>query len=170
MRVSKPGICLSLVIGLALTGCQASRDPSQAGVFGGLYHGVMTDSYAEDTAALERKAVAAEQRRDRLQAEAGRRERELASLQGERRALQERVARLNRELADKSAALDRARVDQASQRAELAELRRREAALTDRQLTASDADTADLEAQIRRLERDNARLAGDIDAFLSALG
>lgn len=155
----------AIVVGLCvLAGC--TSDPNQAGFLSGL-HNIATGTYDEQAAELESQAAAAEQRRAELRAEAQRLDAEIAQLQPEQQRLQQALASLNRQLATQSQRLSQARVEEAAQQSELERLRAREADLGERQIAlgSGGATQQDIEA----LERDNAQLQQDIDAFFAAL-
>jgi chromosome segregation ATPase len=152
------GLCM-------LAGC--SSDPNQAGFLGGL-HNIATDTYDDQAAELEAQATAAEQRRTELRAGAQRLDAEIARLQPEQQQLQQALASLNRQLATQSQRLSQAQVEEAAQQSEIDRLRAREAELGDRQIALGSGGGATRQ-EIEALERDNARLQEDIDAFFTAL-
>jgi chromosome segregation ATPase len=155
-----------VVIGLCvLAGC--TSDPNQAGFLSGL-HNIATGTYDEQAAELESQAAAAEQRRAELRAEAERLDAEIARLQPEQQRLQQALASLDRQLATQSQRLSQAQVEEAAQQGELDRLRAREAELSERQIALGSGGSA-TQSEIEALERDNARLQEDIDAFFAAL-
>jgi chromosome segregation ATPase len=156
----------AIVAGLCvLAGC--TSDPNQAGFFSGL-HNIATGTYDQQAAELESEAAAAEQRRAELRAEAQRLEAEIARLRPEQQQLQQALASLNRQLATQSQRLSQARDLEAAQQSELERLRAREAELGERQIAAGSGGSA-TQQEIEALERDNAQLQQDIDAFFAAL-
>lgn len=156
----------AIVVGLGMLG-GCTSDPNQAGFLSGL-HNIATGTYDEQAAELQTQAAAAEERRTELRAEAQRLDAEIARLQPEQQRLQQALASLNRQLATQSQRLSQAQVGEAAQQSDLDRLRAREAALGDRQIALGSGGGATRQ-EIEALERDNARLQEDIDAFFAAL-
>jgi len=158
-------LCLIIAAGGLLAAC--TTDPNQAGFFSGL-HNIATGTYEQQAAELESQAAAAEKRRAELRAEAQRLETQVAALQPEQQRLQQALASLDRQLATQSQRLSRAQAAEAEQQAELERLRAREADLSQRQIAAGSSGGA-TQSEIEALERDNAQLQKDVDAFFAAL-
>lgn len=150
----------------ALAAC--TTDPNQAGFLSGLSN-IATGTYDQQAADLQQEAAAAEQRRAELRAEATRLDAEVASLQPEQQRLQQALASLNRQLATQSQRLSQAQAEEAAQQDELERLRAREAELSQRQIALGESGDSATRAQIEALERDNAQLQQDIDAFFATL-
>jgi len=171
MRRSRPLAARLALVVLATGGLAACadcpRDPTQAGLRCGVAN-IATGVYADDEAALRSELAAASERATLLRLEAERLTADQASLDGERRALASRMARLNSELAGSIQDLDRLSADQEIDRQRLAQLREREATLSQRQLAVSRTDTVS-EAELTALEAQNARLRAEIENLLSAL-
>ena len=143
------------------------RDPNQAGLRCGVAN-IATGVYADDEAALRQELAAASERATQLRLEAERLTALEASLDGERQQLATRMARLNSELAGTIQDLDRLSAARDVDQQRLAQLREREAALSQRQLGVSRSDTV-AEPELQALEAQNARLRDEIESLLSAL-
>jgi chromosome segregation ATPase len=171
MAAPLAALCRLAVVVLATGGLAAcancTRDPSQAGLGCGVVN-LASGVYADDEAALRAELAAAEERATMLRLEADRLAAQQASLDGERRQLAARMERLNGELATSIQELDRLSGAQSVDRQRLAELRAREAALSERQLGVSRAGDV-TPAELQALEAQNARLREEIEALLGAL-
>ena len=161
-------LALALLATGGLAACaECPRDPSQAGLRCGVVN-IASGVYADDEAALRSDLAAARERAALLRSEAERLTALQASLDGDRQQLAARLARLNDELAASIQDLDRLAADQEVDRQRLAQLREREAALSQRQLGVSRSDTV-AEPELQALEAQNARLRDEIESLLSAL-
>lgn len=154
---------------LLLGACaDCTRDPRQAGFFCGVSN-LATGTYKEDTAQLEREAVSAERQVAELRADNARLDQEIRSLAAEERSLRQRQRKLNDQLAASIRRVEDLKRRQRGAPAELATLERRVAELTERQRELARAPVEQVsQADIARLEQENAELRKLIDRLLAA--
>lgn len=155
-----------------LAGCgggDTCRDPARAGFFGGVGN-LASGCYAREEGRLGAELAAARTRRDALQAEAAALEGRARLLEGERRSLALRLAATQRELAGLSGQLDTLSRAGAAGRVELGRLRAQEASLAGRMRRAGGAQGGPGEAEVERLETENAGLRTRIQGLLGDLG
>jgi chromosome segregation ATPase len=170
-RRGAPPLLVALAGAAWLAGCgggDTCRDPARAGFVGGLGN-LASGCYAREEGRLGAELAAARARRDALQAEAASLEERARLLDGERRSLVLRLAATGRELAGLSAQLDTLSRRGAVGRAELGRLRAQEATLAGQLRRAGGAQAGPGEAEIVRLEAENAGLRTRIQGLLGDL-
>jgi DNA repair exonuclease SbcCD ATPase subunit len=151
---------------LLLAACAPTRDPNQAGFFSGIAN-MVTGAYETDTAALQSKAEASEQRVAALQAENDRLAKEANTLDTQERALRARQQKLNQSLIADEKQLQDLRTRKGADQAELDRLtaRLKDLEAEHQRLSAEQVSPAELQS----LEQQNQQLKQALDQMLKSL-